>query len=305
MAIQQYGFQGINRAISDYSADGACEELINLRPTTGGLVPVKPFSVKMSGLTIYPIYTHYVTGGVCYIGLDKTSGTLYRIGDSGDILQTLKSNIRYSDGIHFAATGNIALFSICNEEHNYYENFAFVWDETEEEYTLLEADIPYISAETQETEVALKRYSAESYSSSSPSRETVIERINIGLNAIQEQNKEYCFGAIIIAIAFKTKDNKTFWTNRWLVYDPTKSAMGVSDYYLTSNPWSTTQWDDFFNTYGGGFESSIATVNGNHFVRAVGTKVKLVIDQISGWNKETSILRSRPVRPVRRHKGWQ
>ena len=45
MAADTLSLVGINRALSDYAGARACEELINLRPTTEGLVPVKDFSV--------------------------------------------------------------------------------------------------------------------------------------------------------------------------------------------------------------------------------------------------------------------
>ena len=51
MPVQQLSFHGINRAVSDYAAAGACEELINLRPTgDGSLYPVRPFVMKKDDL---------------------------------------------------------------------------------------------------------------------------------------------------------------------------------------------------------------------------------------------------------------
>ncbi|MBQ9476021.1 MAG: hypothetical protein IJU69_07245, partial [Bacteroidales bacterium] len=69
MPVSDIVFQGINRAASDYSNAGACEELINLRPADSGLVPVKPFSVKMANVTYEKVYVHNTSRGKNYIGV--------------------------------------------------------------------------------------------------------------------------------------------------------------------------------------------------------------------------------------------
>ena len=72
MPVETLNFQGINRAISDFGSAGACEELINLRPTTAGLVPVKQFNVQMADVTYDKIFSHKVGSGTNYSGIVPT-----------------------------------------------------------------------------------------------------------------------------------------------------------------------------------------------------------------------------------------
>lgn len=294
MPVTDIVFQGINRAISDYSSTGACEELINLRPTTGGLVPVKPFSVKMRDVSFDKVLTHQVGSDTNYIAIRTEVDGIYisRISDTGEILENLANfQVTSADDIHFAAVGNIALFSIADNTLKRYYNRAFIWKDGA--YHEMEADIPQITAEIRGTYTEVFVRTGVDYTSSTP-QEQVIDQLGNAFNALQELHKDFCFGPIIVALAFKTNDNKTFWTGQWLVYDPSRSFEGmpteypgVQYYYGSSQIPSSAQ-----KTYPNGAYVVKAESPGTGKVYLAGTKAELRLPRITGWNKDTSIIKS-------------
>lgn len=243
MAVEQLSFQGINRAASDFSNGGACEEMINLRPTGTGLVPVKPFSVKMHGVAYDKLYIHKAGAVTNYIAVKLDNGTLYiyHVSDDGIVLATIatvdvtgKANFSVSQ-VHFAYTGNIILFSICDKADNFYKNLSYLWDGTS--YVGKNYDIPdlNITISSSTTAEFVERSFADASNVYSYARTKVIDEHNgreakeylvNSCNQFEEEHKDYCFGAVIIAIAYRTKSGQTFFTNKWFVYDP---EIGVTE----------------------------------------------------------------------------
>ena len=279
MAVEQLSFQGINRVVSDYGNAGACEELINLRPTGTGLAPVRPFGIQMSGITYDKVYVHKAGAVTNYIAVKLDNGTLYiyRVSEAGAILDTIaqidvtgKTNFSV-DHVHFAYTGNIILFSICDKEDDYYKNLSFLWDGND--YKGNEADIPPVHAQfTSETP-------QEFYSQTHGPGLDDEELFNTAWNYIREENKEYCFGSILVAIVFKTKDGQTFCTNRWMYYDITKQVNTVEGW-----------WDSQV----GGYINPVILVDDSPTwkERLYGLKVGMSLYSNGTWDKDTSNLKS-------------
>ena len=86
-------YTGINRTVSDFLPSGACEELVNLRPTDTGLRPVNLHHTLMTGVDFTHFWTHRIGTRICRIvRVPISSGSLYEyrwIDDEGQILQTL------------------------------------------------------------------------------------------------------------------------------------------------------------------------------------------------------------------------
>lgn len=303
MAVQQLSFLGINRAVTDYSNTSACEELINLRPTTNGLVPVKPFSVKMAELpsSYKKIITHNTTNGVNYLCYKVTAEDnhyrceVWQVDENGQPVGSTYLTYFYCEteedykDISFASVGNILFFSAIG---SFPQNTELFWDGAE--YKKREADIPDITPTISKvrTDLLISSVTAGSISSSS-TRAEIIRNIENAINAIQEENKEYCFGPTIIAMAFKTSDGKSFWTSKWFVYDPTRDInvdLAGGSFYVTRNDFPSVtdpEFIAFFNKYGYAY-----TVTNFGYYRMGGVKVSVTIPQVLDWNKETSILKS-------------
>ena len=323
MAVDNFIYQGINRAVSDYTGARACEELINLRPTEGGLVPVKDFTPKFSNVAWDRVFVHYTTSGPKYIVVKRGSSAvevyyLTNVSDPTSLsslfsVTGLNTDAKMNDvleHLYFAAAGNVILFSVCAT--GVYENHAFTWkfDEEDEElkYVVMDGTAPDIDFDVKDNNTAsgatsdlfsvtqgIARIDTDS------SATDCTDAVQAGLNAIQEENPDLCLGPIIIAVAYKTKDGKTYGTGGWRVYDPTptikSSSIAVDQYYYSSSP--ATDYDSFFDKYGSGYRVGSGGTPGGTLptdyieeLKVYGTHVRLEFDQISGWDKDSSIIQS-------------
>ena len=283
MAVQELTFQGINRAITDYAVTGACEELINLRPTTGGLVPVKGFKTIMSDTYFSKIFIHEAGRYTNYIAIEKgTSGFVVKHVDAqGSLIQelfSLPSEISL-DNVHFAFTGNIFLCSVCDKDNGKYDNYSFLWNG--ENYTSINAEIPNVNV----TVTLGNPFSGGFYGeapSAQDSPQQLADKYTAATNAILESNSSMCVGPTIVALAFKTRDGKMFWTRQWFVCDPIPRINTAPLYYN-----STTR---LYN---------IIPSNDNHYV-IYGTNVKLFLSMAQSlpedsWIESVEVYASKPV----------
>lgn len=285
MAVEQLSFQGINRAASDFSNGGACEEMINLRPTGTGLVPVKPFSVKMHGVAYDKLYIHKAGAVTNYIAIKLDNGTLYiyHVSEDGIVLATIatvdvtgKANFSV-DHVHFAYTGNIILFSICDKADNFYKNLSFLWDSTA--YKLQEADVPelllrLVPDTTPQTGIIDPQ-------DVDTTNEFTVEACQDGVNETVERYKDGCFGYFIVAAVFKTKDGKTIMTSTWKFFDPVP-ALKSSQLYTNR-----------FDANGHYLNLAINNPGGeNYAINLIGLKVNVQLSLLSSINTETSQIKS-------------
>lgn len=318
MPVNNLIYQGINRSISDYASAGACEELINMRPTGSGLVPVKPFSVKMANVSYNLVIVHKTAYKTNYIGVEFYSGTslargikFWLLNEDGshsdlnpfyDFTYENKSasvpEITESE-IHYAYTGNVICFSIMYEENDLYHNLSFIWNS--EQYIEQQIEIPYfhfaLTAGTAEKRVHALPYF--------PDTELVQlkDAINNSLEGLEEEDDTFTFGPVIVAIAFKTKDGNTFWTDRWYLYDPLPSMKSyVSEstmpYYMTAAE-VATNFPDYPRS-----EPAVVLVptyipNGDYMnIELIGQEITAIFSGLStalthfDWDEETSMLSS-------------
>ena len=316
MAVDNFIYQGINRAVSDFTGAQVCEELINLRPTEGGLVPVKDFSALFSNVGWEKVFVHYTTSGPKYIVVKRGSSAVevYYLTNASDptslsslfSVTGLNTDAKMNDvleHLYFAAAGNILLFSICTAPTTgVYENHAFTWklDESTtpvvERYVGMEANVPQINFQVKDNNTAtgattdlyevtqgISRLDTDS------SATECTDALTSALNAAQEENPELCLGPVIIAIAYKTTDGQVSWTDQWRVYDPiptinTDSA-SVDTYYYSSNPISP-DYDRFFDKYDSGYLVGQGGASGGlptdyvEQVKVRGTHVRLEFSQL-------------------------
>lgn len=294
MPASQLSFQGINRSVSDYSSTGACEELINLRPTTAGLEPVKPFSVQMNAVSYDRVYEHKTSTGTNYIALrlsDSTLSALWISENGSSVIATLFDDVSCSsiEDAHVAMVGNILLFSIKDS----LETRSFLWGDGE--YKTQESNVPELSVNVNISTPEIRSYEVSASAlPSTTSKPEFINAISPLINAIEEQNPDYCFGRAIVAIAFKTKDGDIFWTNKWLVVNPIPKINAASLKHPLSN-------DNFYQN-GGGTASAqsycvlavSSTLSGQAMAALGGSKVSIDISQLGSgaWDPDTSILKS-------------
>ena len=307
MAVENLNFLGINRAITDYASTSACEELINLRPTGTGLIPVKPFAVKMASPAYHKIFVHKVGSGTNYIAtMDVNDMTrIVRISEDGQSVLQLLSVIPYVNpqSIRFATVGNYVLFSVKDEDEGVYTNLAFLWDGSE--YDSKQANVPEINIGYEFSTAELLVSPVKPSWDAETDVTEIKDQINNGLHAIEEENKEYCMGPVIVAIAFKTTDGKTFWTHRWLICDPfpvppegnvPSGDLFPDGYVLDENSGIAQYLPTFFSShqyglYVGAYHGSQG--GSTREIQAAGRKLTLSLSMASSaWDKDTSFLQS-------------
>lgn len=319
MAVDNFIYQGINRAVSDFSGTRMCEELINLRPTDGGLVPVKDFSAKFTDKSWRRVFVHHTTSGDHYIvirkgGSENDSALVdYIDGVDGTVIQNLLNTPFESgetiDSIHYASAGNILLLSLCDQYNDVYKNMAYTWDGST--YKRTEANVPTVnmsvSGSVDTAEQSIMPLGKDT------TGDEVVSSLENGLSAAQENNPDLCVGPIIIATAFKTKDGKTFWTGNWTVYDPIPAVNADDRFYLdSSSSWfmnSLYVGAGYYGVYDHAYSMIPLTSSGSQGGYAVGqiekitvpgAKVALTLSQLDTthpsypnyWNEETSIISS-------------
>lgn len=244
MPIDNLNFSGINRAVSDYGNAGACEELINLRPTLNGIEPVKPFVELFENRGYDKVYVHKAVGSNNYIAIKSGTGMVivYRVDAESGPVQTLfyfgpPANFSLDD-IHFAYTGNYALFSIRDEEDSFYINHAYIYKG--DAYEEIDGTPPALDITVNNggsIDVLISSFGVERPTTQF-TRTQAIEKVLTALEEVQEENINNCIGPFILAIAFKTKDGETFWTGDWRVVDPLQSiSPGDNDYLYEESDW--------------------------------------------------------------------
>lgn len=300
MAVQQLSFQGINRAITDFATTGACEELINLRPTTGGLVPVKPFSTKIETFTGNKIFVHPISTGENYIAYSiptRSPNTIsfYWIDESGtstNLYSLSQTTTGFTDDdIHFAYAGNYILFSINagSDDSRYCKNIAFLWNGTT--YTQVEAEAPDIVLAINENGGATKfEKIISTLDPSTITNDELADKLESIFNQIREENRYYCFAPFLIAVALKTRDGEILWTYRWCLYDPADALANASGYYATSSTVPTAT--DFWARYSEGYHVGVGAV-GYHTIQYYGVRPTLTVHlDTTTWNESTSMIES-------------
>ena len=312
MATDNFIYQGINRAVSDYAGARACEELINLRPTEGGVVPVMDFSTKMSNKPYHRVFIHHTTSGDKYLAIwkDGTTVKVSQVDQYGAVTGSALFTTPYVsdatlESIYYASAGNILLFSLCDRTNKVYKTSAYTWGAGG--YTETEANAPAIdfSVTDNSTVVTVNEDIADLAPHADPG--AVVDSVLSGLNAAQEHNPELCLGPVVIAIAYKTKDGRTFWSNGWRVYDPEPLMRSLSGRYKNSNYtwWANEFYEDFYTKYpDGGYVLSGLTVDEGEQAAVTkidipGTNVKVHFPRLSSnpssasyWNADTSIIQS-------------
>ena len=315
MATDSLSYNGINRSITDYAGSRACEELINLRPTSDGLMPVRPFTTKFSNKNYDRIFIHHAVGKDVYISVhhdaskvyvnrcNDTTGagaqSLFNIEVTGTTSEKADKIQRILENLHFAAAGNIALFSVCDKTDSIYGNWAFTWVSSAVGYQTTEANVPDISATVSHGSM-IGVYQQIPRISHDSSFGDVISAVENGLNAIQQTNPHLCMGPIIIAIAMKTRDGNTFWTDKWILFDPIMTIRNAPNTpYVDATSRPSQNYANFFEKYGYGFESGYTYATWLDDVFGFGTEVTVSLGRLSSssgdpnyWNKDTSMIKS-------------
>lgn len=275
-------YTGINRTVSDFLPSGACEELVNLRPTDTGLRPVNPHHTLMTGVDFTHFWTHRIGTRICRIvRVPVSSGSLYEyrwIDDAGQILQTLITVPSDADD-HFAILGNMVVISCKGTQQTYVFRF-------------LEGSYKAVTAETPTVNPSFSASGAELVTVSGAiiddnTTDTAIrEYIMSAANRIQEENKGLCFGTVLVALSWHTKDGEDYNTFYWAKVD--EAAAANRQKAATTNVVSDFKYYDSAN--GGYLASADGALNNRKSL--TGSKLTMTIPMVNGIDTDTTMLES-------------
>jgi hypothetical protein len=207
-------FTGINRKVSEFQSNGACEELINVRPTATGVEVVKP-KKELFGNVEYDIYTHSFGNTSNFIGIKHEQDVfeMYLVSNAGSLslIAEIPSNgPEYS----IAFIGNQILFS-----HNTY---LYAFDYKDNKYERFDAAVPD-DLDISYTVSYGYGYSKEGNpENSNPNdnsfKASVMEHWSSALG--QNSKVDETFGAVLVAFNVSLSDGTEFWTNKWIYVNP-------------------------------------------------------------------------------------
>lgn len=206
-------FTGINRRVNEYQNSGACEELVNIRPSSTTLEIAKP-KRKVFENVGYDIYNHVFGDKSLFIGVvPENNFEIYLIGEDGSI-DTIDSFAGNGPEYSIAFVGNQILFSHDKDLRVYaYKN---------DGYLRVKAGVPD-DLDIQYSVSAGYGYSSEtSLISSDPQSNEFKEEAQKHWSAALGQNSRTSetFGPVLVAFNFSLSDGTEYWTNKWIHINP-------------------------------------------------------------------------------------
>lgn len=206
-------FTGINRKVNEFQSSGACEELINLRPTSTGLEVVRPKKLKFEGVD-YDVYNHTFADKSLFIGV--VAGSTFEIFIVADDGSRTEVDVFQGVGNQYSIVflGNKMVISNSNMVRCYaYKNGSYVKEN---------ADAP---SDLNVTYTVNTGYgsSTDAYLSSSDLRsKEFLDSAQRYWSAAagQSSRKDETFGPVMVAFNFSLSDGTEFWTNKWIYINP-------------------------------------------------------------------------------------
>ena len=229
MPASKITFNGINRAVSDFSNAGSCEELINLRPTDTGLNPAKDFQVMMRNIPWRNIWVHKVGPYTKYVAMkvvDNGTGkeiSFWQIDENGEVIgsalgEPFTVDWEFDDNsVHFAAMGNMFTISIADSATSIYRNLSFIWKDGS--YSEISAELEHLtevmdSATLTQGDITI--YTTSVSLTQDPTNMELVSAMNDGFNILEAENPTVAFGRFLVALCLRTTDGKEFWTAKWM-----------------------------------------------------------------------------------------
>lgn len=280
-------YTGINRTVSDFLPSGACEELVNLRPTDTGLRPVNPHKRLATGVNFTHYWTHRIGVTIKRIARIPTTGGFNYcvVSDDGTVERVLLFVPANADD-HFAILGNMVVISCKGTQQTYV--FRFV----EGDYKAVTAETPTVNPSFSATDAELVTVKGASINKDTPDIE-IREYIASGNNHIQEENKDLCFGTVLVALSWHTKDGEDYNTFYW------KRVNAAADANFEKAQESTVQGTDnkyYYDSEQNAFLALVWWWDGSQGDRArislVGSKLTMTIPGVSGIDTDTTMLES-------------
>lgn len=204
-------FTGINRKVNEFQGSGACEELINLRPTiVGGHSVVRPKKAIESDIDYESIYEH--SFGNTYNRIAVTHGGRIVWVNGNNSLIT--SDFIGDKSIEFSSAGNVLV--IYSESKKEQRVFKFE-DEEYKSFDVLTSTIEDVtvsynvkSGVVSHTEIFLNEDSYDNFS-------LMHERLNTAIVNFYNKYPEGLCGSSIIGCTYELDDGTEIWSTAFVL----------------------------------------------------------------------------------------
>lgn len=207
-------FTGINRNVSEFNGVGACEELINIRPTASGLKIVKDKNMLATNVNRYKFLVEHQFGATQNF-IAATDSDVKWVSLSGEEKMTLLTGIAEE----ITTAGNVVLIK-CSDGSQPVFKFE---NGTYKEFNMT---IPAISLS-----VELNDFSASVKYESATVTKTLGEAKELLANGFSKFYNEYphgLAGPIVIGCTFELEDGNELWSSGFAIIDPTKDSRCTS-----------------------------------------------------------------------------
>lgn len=207
-------FTGINRNVSEFNSIGACEELINIRPTANGLKIVKDKNILVVNANRYKFLVEHQFGATQNF-IAATNSDVKWVSLSGEEKMTLLTG----SAEEITTAGNVVLIK-CSDGSQPVFKFE---NGTYKEFNMT---IPAISLS-----VELNDFSASVKYESATVTKTIGEAKELLANGFSKFYNEYphgLAGPIVIGCTFELEDGNELWSSGFAIIDPTKDSRCAS-----------------------------------------------------------------------------
>lgn len=209
-------FTGINRKVNEFQSSGACEELINLRPSQYGMEVVKTKKVKFSNIEC-DVYNHSFADKDLFVGIYCEHDTLdvYLIDNKTQVVNATLIGSHQVNGTDYdvAFVGNQMIISC---------GYLIVYAYTNGKYERIDAELPNDIEIKYTVNSGYGASTKVSLGSADPKSEIFKSAIIENWSAAKEQNsrKDEIFGPVMVAFNFSMSDGTELWTNKWMYINP-------------------------------------------------------------------------------------
>lgn len=200
-------FTGINRRVNEFQAAGACEELINIRPTVTGAQVMKNKKVLNSEANGYKSIVEHNFGSTSNL-IALTESDVMWVRKDGTIVQTVLSNVT---AISVATAGNVIVVVMSDKEQ---KSFRFL-DGKYEEYA---TEIPSVKIS-----VELGSFNAEGFATCEENTmDAVSDALSKSVSQFYRNHPHGLAGPIVVGCTFELEDGNEIWSSGFSIIDPTK-----------------------------------------------------------------------------------
>lgn len=217
-------FAGINRKVNEFQSAGACEELINMRPTTNGLVTVRPKKITHTNDSYRKIYEH-TFGDVYNQIVVTTGGSIEWINPEGGNVKTITNDFK-SDDVNITTAGNILM------AYSESENKQLVFRFKDREYESFNVTSTRISASLDYRDngggSAGRSESGSHYVNGEITADAYNRALESAFSMFYKNNKTGLCGAAVIGCTYELEDGSEVWSTAFIVANADRS--GLSGY---------------------------------------------------------------------------